>query len=97
MSAETKPLECRALAAIELITTGQVDPALALSYIVWPSVKLNTASQQGPRPSRERLADAINLVAQGHGQAKRADQFGVGRYGIQEALRDNDLQMRLRV
>jgi hypothetical protein len=97
LSAETQAIERRACAAIELISAGQVDPHLALSYIVWPSVKLNAASEQGPRPSRERVADALDLVAQGTSQHKAAEQFGVGRFPIQEHLRESDLQMRLRV
>lgn len=97
LSAETQAVERRATAARELITAGQVDPELALSYTVWPSLKLNTASQRGPRPSRERVNDAVDLVAQGIGQAKAAERFGVGRFPIQEHLRDSDLQMRLRV
>ena len=96
-SADTKALERRADAARQLVAAGQLEPELALSFVLWPSPQLVEASHTGPRSFRDRLADAMALVSEGHGQATAADMLGVGRYGIQDALRDHDLQMRLRV
>ena len=66
-----------------------------MSYVVWPSSRLAEASAQGARPQAQRLADALELVAEGTGQAKAAEQLGLYRWLIQEALREDDLQKRL--
>jgi hypothetical protein len=87
----------RADAARDLVATGLLEPALALSFVVWPSAAVDEASRTGPRPSQDRVADAVELVAEGVGQARAGEAFGVGRYPIQETLRERDLQMRLRV
>jgi hypothetical protein len=47
-------------------------------------VAVTEASGSGPRPFEQRVADAVELVAEGVGQQKASDRFGVGRYGIQE-------------
>jgi hypothetical protein len=39
----------------------------------------------------------LEVVAEGTGQAKAAEQLGVYRWLIQEALRANDLPLRLPV
>jgi hypothetical protein len=84
-------------AAIGLVRAREIDPPLALSYVVWPSPRLAEASAQGARPQPQRLAAALELVAEGTGQAKAAEQLGLYRWLIQEALRENDLPLRLPV
>lgn len=96
-SGDGEALRRRADAAVDLVAGGVLAPELALSFVVWPSQAVAEASQTGPRPFQERLADAVDLVAQGHGQATAGEAFGVGRYGIQGRLAESDLQMRLRL
>jgi hypothetical protein len=94
---DPEALSRRVEAAIGLVRAREVDPPLALSYVVWPSSRLAEASAQGARPQAQRLADALELVAEGTGQAKAAEQLGLYRWLIQEALRENDLPLRLPV
>jgi hypothetical protein len=87
----------RVEAAVQLVKAHEVDPELALSYVAWPSSRLAEASTQGARPQAQRLAAALELVAEGTGQAKAAAQLGLYRWLIQGALRENDLPLRLPV
>jgi hypothetical protein len=90
-------LKHRSEAMLGLICARELDPELGLSYVVRPSAQIEQASEQGPRPYGERLEDALELVAEGAAQWEAGEKLGTGRFGIQQALRERDLQMRLPV
>jgi Homeodomain-like domain-containing protein len=84
----------RAQAARELIASGEVDPALALSHVVWPDRTLAelsaTVSRPTPRPDELRQR-ALELVSAGLSQAAAGAAIGVPRTTIQLWVR----QLRL--
>lgn len=94
---DPEALSRRVDAALQLVKARELDPRLAPSYVVWPTQSVAAASEQGAPPQPDRLADALELLAAGTPQAQAAEQLGLYRWAIQEALRLRDLPLRLPV
>ena len=86
MGNDDAPLQARAAAARALIAAGELEPAAALSYVIWPSTALADASTRrgGNGERRER---ALTLVDAGVSWADAAACVGVTKASIGDWLR----------
>ena len=86
MGNDDAPLQVRAAAARALIAAGELEPAAALSYVIWPSMAVAAASTQrgGNAERRER---ALALVDAGVSWAEAAACVGVTKASIGDWLR----------
>jgi hypothetical protein len=72
----------RAEAAIRLIREGEVSPLLALSYVCWPSAKLEALSSR-PSLAEERRRRGLALRDAGMSRQRVALELGVAKGTVQ--------------
>jgi hypothetical protein len=73
--------DTRARAARELVWARELDPAVALSYVCWPSPRLAALSSNGKTHihSEETRRRALEIVDAGHTQREVGRELGVPR------------------
>ena len=86
VASDDTPLQVRAAAARALIAAGELEPAAALSWVVWPSAAVAdaSASRDGNAGRRER---ALALVESGVSWADAAGSVGVTKASVGDWLR----------
>jgi hypothetical protein len=74
-----------------LVESGELDGAIALSYVLWPSDVVESASRVAVggrvRPSREQKDRAVELVEQGRSWAKAGAACGISKGAVGDELR----------
>jgi hypothetical protein len=91
-------LEVRAQAAVDLARKGLLDPAVALSYAVWPTPAVEAASEagaaegirRGQHCERTRLL-ALELVDRGYSWASAGRSVGVPKTTVGTWVRKRQL------